>query len=54
MEEKAMEANLQHPADRQTLEKTYAAARTKVSQIIQKNGRGTVLGWLSSGLPQQE
>ena len=51
MTEKAMEAALQHPADRQALEKTYAAARTKVVQIIQKNGRGAVLGWLSSGLP---
>ncbi|HXA84011.1 MAG TPA: SpoIID/LytB domain-containing protein [Candidatus Dormibacteraeota bacterium] len=54
MAEKAMEASLQHPADRQTLEKTYAAARTKVVQMIQKNGRDTVLGWLSSGLPPQE
>lgn len=54
MAKKAMEASLQHPADRQALEKTYAAAQTKVVQMIRQNGRGTVLEWLSNGLPQQE
>ncbi len=52
MTEKAMESGLQHPADRQMLEKSYATAKTKVAQMVQKNGRGAVLEWLSSGLPQ--
>jgi len=52
MTEKAIESGLQHPADRQMLEKSYAAAKTKVAQMVQKNGRGAVLEWLSSGLPQ--
>lgn len=51
MTEKAMEAGLQHPADRQSLEKSYAAARAKVAQMIQQNGRGAVLEWLTHGLP---
>jgi stage II sporulation protein D len=51
MTEKAMEAGLEHPADRQVLEKCYAAARTRVVQMIQQNGRGAVLEWLGNGLP---
>lgn len=51
MTEKAIEAGLQHPSDRQSLEKSYAAARTKVAQMIHQNGRGTVLEWLTHGLP---
>jgi stage II sporulation protein D len=52
MTEKAMEAGLQHPANRQMLEQSYAAAKTKVAQMVQQNGRGAVLEWLSSGLPR--
>ena len=51
MTEKAIDAGLQHPSDRQSLEKCYAAARTKVAQMIQQNGRGAVMEWLTHGLP---
>ncbi len=51
MTEKAIEAGLQHPSDWQSLEKSYAAARTKVAQMIQRSGRGAVLEWLTHGLP---
>ncbi|HYX54377.1 MAG TPA: SpoIID/LytB domain-containing protein [Candidatus Limnocylindrales bacterium] len=46
-----MEAGLQKPADRESLERCYAAARTRVAQLVTDNGRSTVLGWLSGGLP---
>jgi stage II sporulation protein D len=52
MSEKQIEAGLQHPSDRQMLQRSYAAARTKVAQMVQKNGRGTVLQWLTGGLPK--
>ena len=54
MTKKAIEAGLEHPPDREMLEKSYAAARTKVAQMIQQNGRGAVLEWLTNGLPGAE
>jgi stage II sporulation protein D len=54
MTEKAMEAGLQHPANRQVLERSYAAAQARVAQMVQQNGRGAVLEWLSGGLPHGE
>ncbi|HEV2960916.1 MAG TPA: SpoIID/LytB domain-containing protein [Candidatus Angelobacter sp.] len=51
MPEKAIEAGLEHPADRQMLETSYAAARTRVGQMVQTNGLGAVLEWLTNGLP---
>ncbi len=54
MTERAIEAGLQHPADRQALEKSYEAARTKVAKMIQQNGRSVVLEWLTQGLPSSQ
>lgn len=51
MNEGQIEAALRHPENRESLERAYAAARTKVSQLIERNGRETVLQWLSNGLP---
>ena len=49
MKEDAIKAALEHPEDRQRLQRAYDAARTKIAQMIQQNGRETVLQWLSSG-----
>lgn len=38
--------------DRQVLDRAYAAARTKVAQMVQQNGKVTVLLWLTNGLPE--
>ena len=46
-----LEKAFAHPDDRQQLEKAYAAARTRVAQMIQQNGKETVLRWLNEGLP---
>jgi stage II sporulation protein D len=48
--DKEMEEILRNPASREKRDKTYAAARARVSSLIQKNGRSTVLDWLSSGI----
>jgi len=52
MAEREMEAELKNPRSRESLERSYAAARTRVVQLVQQNGRSTVLEWLSAGLPQ--
>ena len=49
MKEAAIDAALRHPEDRQRLEQAYAAARTRVAEMIQQNGRETVLLWLNNG-----
>jgi len=54
MSAEQIEAGLEHPAGRESLEGCYAAARTRVSQLVEKNGRATVLGWLASGLPMEQ
>jgi stage II sporulation protein D len=51
MTDQEMEAVLEHPGDEPTLHRVYAAARTRVAQLIEQNGRETVLRWLSAGLP---
>lgn len=51
MSEQEMEAALEHPADQQSLERAYGAARAKVAQLVQQNGRAIVLHWLASGGP---
>lgn len=48
-----LEKAFAHPDDRQQLEKAYAAARTRVAQMIQQNGKETVLRWLNEGMPSQ-
>jgi stage II sporulation protein D len=38
----------QRVADRQGMERAYAAARDRVAQLIQKNGKGAVMSWVTS------
>lgn len=47
----AMEKALLRTNERRELERAYAAARTKIAQMIGQNGKQTVLLWLTSGLP---
>lgn len=42
-----------NPQDRQQIERAYAAARTRVAQMIERNGKATVLRWLTDGLPSE-
>jgi stage II sporulation protein D len=51
MTDTEMEAALHNPEDRQRLERAYAAARTRVAKMVEKNGKATVLDWLNHGLP---
>jgi stage II sporulation protein D len=53
LNEGQIEAALRSPENRESLERAYAAARTKVNQLIERNGRETVLQWLSNGLPEE-
>jgi stage II sporulation protein D len=46
-----IEQALENPQDRQQIERGYAAAKTKVGQMVQRNGREAVLSWLTNGLP---
>jgi stage II sporulation protein D len=52
MPEGEIEAVLQrHPAaSREQLQRAYAAARTLVTDMVQRNGQNVVLQWLSGGL----
>jgi len=47
-----IEACLEHPSSRESLERCYAAAETRVAQLVEQNSRETVLQWLTTGLPQ--
>jgi stage II sporulation protein D len=51
MTEREMEAALEHPGSQESLRRAYAAARTRVAQLVRQNGRDAALLWLSSGLP---
>ncbi len=51
MDLRQIEAGLENPASRESLERCYAAARTRVAGLIATNGRKSVMGWLSLGLP---
>jgi stage II sporulation protein D len=51
MPETAIEATLEHRADRESMQRAYSAARTRVAQLVNQNGREIVLHWLSAGLP---
>ena len=53
MKQAEIEAALGHPEDHASLQRAYAAARTRVAEMIRQNGKETVFGWLSSGLPEQ-
>jgi stage II sporulation protein D len=49
-----IEKALENPQDRQQIERGYAAARTKVAQMVQQNGKEVVLKWLAEGLPAEK
>ena len=49
--DKQIEEILRNPGTREKQEKAYAAARARVTSLIQQNGKSTVLDWLSSGIP---
>jgi len=49
--DKEMEAILRNPTSREKQDKAYAAARTRVTRLIQQNGKSAVLDWLISGIP---
>src|SRR5262249_29927934 len=51
MTEAETEAALASAASQESLERAYAAARTRVARMVEQNGKETVLGWLASGLP---
>jgi stage II sporulation protein D len=51
--DKEMEEILRNPASREKQDKAYAAARARVSSLIQKTGKSTILNWLSSGISGQ-
>src|SRR5262249_51337675 len=51
MTETEVESTLQNAGSQESLQRAYAAARTRVARLVQQNGRDTVLLWLSSGLP---
>lgn len=51
MTEREMEAALASSSNQELVQQAYAAARTRVAQLVQQNGRDTVLLWLSNGLP---
>jgi stage II sporulation protein D len=51
MPESEIESALERSANQESLERAYTAARTRVAQMVQQNGRDVVLRWLSTGLP---
>jgi len=54
MTEREMEHTFDKPESQESLRRAYLAARNRVAQMVQRNGRDTVLQWLSSGLPATE
>jgi stage II sporulation protein D len=50
MPEREIEAVMQHPGGPDELQRAYAAARTRVTEMVHESGRSTVLEWLSAGL----
>jgi stage II sporulation protein D len=49
--DKDIEEILRNPGTRERQQKAYVAARARVTQLIQQNGKSAVLDWLSSGIP---
>lgn len=48
-----MENAFAKPQDRQQIERAYSAARTRVAQMVERNGKAMVLRWLTEGLPSE-
>lgn len=53
MSEAEMEKAFSRTDDREALERAYAAARTKVAEMVQQNGKEVVLHWLTNGVPEE-
>jgi stage II sporulation protein D len=51
MTEGETEAALEHATSQDSLQRAYAAARTRVARMVEHYGKEAVLGWLASGLP---
>jgi stage II sporulation protein D len=51
MAEAEIEAALAGAVSQESLERAYAAARTRVARMVEQYGKEVVLGWLASGLP---
>lgn len=51
LKDSEVEAILHQPLSREEMERAYAAAYARVSDLIAREGHATVLGWLSHGLP---
>lgn len=47
-----LEAVLQHPASRDEMEKAYTVARSRVTELIRRNGKQAVFAWLAGGIPR--
>jgi stage II sporulation protein D len=43
--------DLQRARTRAEMDRAYQAARSRVAQLVERHGRETVLGWLTSGMP---
>lgn len=52
MTDQEIETVLRQSADRAEMERAYAAARGRVASLVGQYGKATVLGWLSTGLPE--
>jgi stage II sporulation protein D len=46
--DKQLERLFQRAADRQQMDRAYAAARARVAELVEKNGTQVVLGWITS------
>ena len=46
-----MEAMLTHPRDRQQMELAYEAVHHRIATLVQRDGKDTVMSWLTRGLP---
>ena len=51
MSDAEMEEAMRHSEDRWRIERAYAAAATRVTKMIERSGKNTVLEWLRQGLP---
>jgi stage II sporulation protein D len=48
-----LEKALRSPASERELREAYATAQAKVVQLVEQNGRETVIRWLQEGMPKQ-
>jgi stage II sporulation protein D len=53
MTDSQMETILRQSQKREEVERAYRSSESRVSTLIQQNGKEAVLGWLSSGIPRE-